>query len=69
MPSHDHELYANVGNVADGQPKLDDFPGSGGPISAVNVRVGNRPTTTAGSGAAHNNVQPTIVFNKIIKAL
>lgn len=69
MPSHDHELYANVGNVADGQPNLDDFPGSGGPISAVNVRVGNRPTTTAGSGAAHNNVQPTIIFNKIIKAL
>lgn len=61
MPSHTHELYANVGNVASGATNLDDWPGSDGPISATQVRVGNQPTTTAGGGQPHNNLQPYIV--------
>jgi microcystin-dependent protein len=65
MPAHTHELYANVGNAASAT-NLDDITGSNN-INATDVRVGDRPTTTTGGGGAHNNLQPYIVLNYIIK--
>lgn len=69
MPSHNHGMgtinrLANVGNVQNGAGNLDDWPGSGGPISATNAVVGNSWTGSmgmTGGGAAHNNLQPYIV--------
>lgn len=77
------QVRANVGDVWSGQPNLDDFPGSGGPISATNVVVGgmtgsitantatNQATTATnqytGGGGSHNNLQPYIVLNYMIK--
>lgn len=78
------QVKANVGDAWTGQPNLDDFPGSGGPISATNVQVGsmtgsitaatatNQATTATnqntGGGGAHNNLQPYITITYIIKA-
>jgi microcystin-dependent protein len=46
-------------------------PGSSSQVSVIND-IHNHPDTfdvgNTGSGTAHNNVQPTIVFNKIIYA-
>lgn len=69
MPSHNHDMgtinrLANVGNVQNGAGNLDDWPGSGGPISATNVVVGNSWTGSmgmTGGGGAHNNLQPYVV--------
>lgn len=42
--------------------------GGGAPLSSSNTTPGGSPTTNStGSDAAHNNVQPTIILNKIIK--
>lgn len=57
MPSHSHTVAPSTGGTA------------------TNARVGGGPATTpgsvatsaAGGGGAHNNVQPTIILNKIIK--
>lgn len=65
MPAHTHELYANVGNAAS-VGNLDDITGSNN-INATDQRVGDRPTTSTGGGGAHNNLQPYIVLNYIIK--
>lgn len=69
MPSHNHDMgtinrLANVGDVQNGAGNLDDWPGSGGPISATNAVVGNSWTGSMGNtggGGAHNNLQPYIV--------
>jgi len=62
MPQHDHTI-----------PLLDDIGGGGGNTvsgrSASGGGVGGTGTTNdTGSGAAHNNVQPTIIANYIIYA-
>lgn len=65
-----YNVRANVGNTANGQTNLDDWAGSAGPLSASNVQVGTGVTGTSGSsgsGTPHNNIQPTIILNKIIK--
>lgn len=56
MPSHTHSVNEPVGQVLPAGPGV----GAAGPVSATT-------TGSAGSGGAHNNVQPTIIFNKIIK--
>lgn len=40
---------------------------AGGSGAAVNTGSGSTNTGSAGSNAAHNNVQPTMILNKIIK--
>jgi len=62
MPSHTHGLIidrATPGSTAN------DFGTSGG--NANNVSSGSGNTSATGGGAAHNNVQPTIILNYIIK--
>lgn len=58
MPAHDHDIY----NAA----------GGGGAYAATVASPADNgqtpyPTESVGSGEAHNNTQPTIIFNKIIK--
>jgi microcystin-dependent protein len=54
MPPHNHIVSA-AGNY------------SGGGNNPVPGSTGDRPSGAAGGGLAHNNVQPTIVLNYIIK--
>jgi microcystin-dependent protein len=65
MPSHTHSPTLNGATVYEG--------GAGANISRnIDVRAG-QPTVTAlinsntGGGGAHNNVQPTMILNYIIK--
>ena len=59
--SNNMQVYANVGNVAASQTNLDDFPGSGGPISATGMQVGamgggiNNTTATNQATTSTNN--------------
>lgn len=55
MPSHSHGLNMTLGGA------------SGGEVNIVNGGGSSTNTGGAGSGAAHNNVQPTIIFNCMIK--
>lgn len=57
MPAHTHNYTAG------GSVKLE---GGGASFSPL-LNSGTSTTTSAGSGEAHNNVQPTFVLNKIIK--
>jgi microcystin-dependent protein len=58
MPSHTHGLIIDSGSE-------DDFGTSGG--NTNNVSSGSGDTNATGGGSAHNNVQPTIILNYIIK--
>ena len=58
MPSHTHGLII-------GSNTEDDFGVSGG--NTNNVSSGSDNTSATGGGSAHNNVQPTIILNYIIK--
>lgn len=61
MPSHNHNANGAASVVANSNNNL--FMGAGNPP------VGNVGTVNStGGGAAHNNVQPTMVLNYIIKA-
>ena len=58
IPPHAHgiDLFQNLSGVDNGnQPR---------PANSTSVTLNTRET---GGGNAHNNVQPTIIFNKIIK--
>jgi microcystin-dependent protein len=47
---------------------LNFFNGSGGSgVTGGNLSAGTVTTTSSGTGAAHNNMQPTFILNKIIK--
>lgn len=63
MPSHDHTT-ANLGVFLG----TETFPtGSGGGTAATtNQSAQSRDTDETGSDTAHNNVQPTIIFNMCI---
>jgi microcystin-dependent protein len=57
MPAHTHNVtYSNVEQAG--------FPSSRGTAGSGES---TRATASAGGGGAHNNVQPTIILNKIIK--
>lgn len=58
MPSHNHDL-SFTSRGSGGSQNVHE-PGSGG--SVINFTTDN-----TGGGAAHNNVQPTIILNYIIK--
>jgi microcystin-dependent protein len=58
MPSHTHGLIIDSDSE-------DDFGTSGGNTNGVSSGSGN--TSATGGGSAHNNVQPTIILNYIIK--
>lgn len=55
MPSHSHGLNLTLG------------VSGGGEVNIVNGGGSSTNTGGAGSGAAHNNVQPTIILNYMIK--
>jgi len=58
IPSHTHGLIIDSASE-------DDFGTSGG--NTNNVSSGSGSTSSTGGGSAHNNVQPTIILNYIIK--
>lgn len=60
MPSHTHGLFIN-----NPTPAPNDFDTTGGEPSGVNKTSGS--TSSTGGDQAHNNVQPTIILNYIIK--
>jgi microcystin-dependent protein len=62
MPSHQHYIYGSKG--------VDDknFDGTGGRVSASDTQNSWNPVTgSAGNDYAHNNIQPYIGINMIIK--
>lgn len=61
MPSHSHNVVSNSGG-ANNQTTLGRTT-TGPSAGPENLNT----TTNAGGGGAHNNVQPTIILNKIIK--
>lgn len=68
MPVHDHG--GRVGGTQNGDYwNVNDGSGGGGyGIAPANNNNGRRMTIPAnGAGGAHNNLQPTIILNKIIK--
>ena len=58
MPSHSHTQVVD-------RDTTNDFNTSGG--NSGGVRNADSPTSITGGGQAHNNVQPTIILNYIIK--
>jgi microcystin-dependent protein len=58
IPSHTHGLIIDSASE-------NDFGTSGG--NTNNVSSGSGDTNATGGGSAHNNVQPTIILNYIIK--
>lgn len=58
MPAHTHGVTYSVASREVGAGNIAEIRGSGG---------GTENTTSAGSDGAHNNVQPTIILNYIIK--
>ena len=81
MPSHSHSgTTSNAGTHTHELPRTNTGDNSGNAIlgrpnltgawttSAAGDHTHSFTTNSVGSGAAHNNVQPTIIFNKIIRA-
>ena len=59
MPTHHHVATATAYNVP---------AGAGATVHAVNGNAGVSLTSDTGGGGAHNNMQPTLLVNKIIRA-
>lgn len=65
MPSHNHSLpNGGTGNTANNPGARFNAQYTNGTAGATASSTG---TGSAGSDGAHNNVQPTIILNKIIK--
>ena len=61
MPSHNHnQVASNTSQGGSGLPLMSNS-------TSVNTGVAGTTQTTGGDGA-HNNTQPTIILNYIIKA-
>jgi microcystin-dependent protein len=60
MPAHTHVAEFTVSNTPGGTAQIS--ANGGGVITSV-----TDTTTSAGGDGAHNNVQPTIILNYIIK--
>jgi microcystin-dependent protein len=56
IPAHLHNFSVSNGTGTNARPAKGDAAGSS-----------TKDTNTAGGGAAHNNVQPTLILNKIVK--
>lgn len=76
LPAHKHLMFADT-NPSDGSPTISNIQqatrgnstgGSGSYVmNGTTLAATLGLTASAGSGTAHNNVQPTIVMNYIIK--
>jgi len=58
LPAHTHNYDQASGTVN---------AGAGGDVSAIASLTPAQATSSTGGGSAHNNVQPTLVLNYIIK--
>lgn len=58
MPSHTHNVGLNI-NAVNVQNAASSY---------IGASTGNWNVSSTGGGQAHNNVQPTMVMNYIIKA-
>lgn len=73
-PQHQHTVSGNAGfSVQGGGSAINVFSGSSSTgFSATGISINSNTTGitigNTGSGSAHNNVQPTLVMNKIIYA-
>lgn len=65
MPSHDHDGVLVTGSNNVGQAS--GAAGFGGPAMGAVTNQSGWLTGLRGGSAAHNNVQPTLILNKIIK--
>ena len=69
MPSHTHNITGTYRKDV-GSPPGGSFPHGSNSGTNTNITAGgflNISNSNTGSGAAHNNVQPTIILNYIIK--
>lgn len=66
MPEHTHQGWAQRTDTS-GDLTGASSTAPGAADKAITTSNTNYATDSAGSGSAHNNVQPTIIFNKIIK--
>lgn len=58
MPTHNHQVTPGLYNVG---------AGAGATVPQLAAGGGSTNTGNKGSGSAHNNVQPTLILNKIIR--
>lgn len=74
MPSHTHTQNAHVHNIT--HRKRNDIPSSGGNTVVTEIGAGSEDNDTdsatatnqnTGGGGAHNNMQPTVFFNAMVK--
>jgi microcystin-dependent protein len=70
-PGHFNQYNIYISGAGDGTAGFPNTPCSSTDAGATPYDIGNSTTgitlANAGSGTAHNNMQPSIVFNKIIK--
>lgn len=72
-PGHAHTVQLRLGTTTGGNTYVMQGEADNSTLTTPNAAVTNTTGITItnanqGSGGAHNNTQPTIVFNKIIKA-
>ena len=65
MPSHSHTVTDTYSNI--GEPNWVRF-GTNGPLYDIDANTRSLSVGSTGGGGAHQNTQPTIILNYIIKA-
>lgn len=63
MPSHTHSIQRETNNASSGSGAIAGWAINGGPSGQTSFQ-----STSSGSGDAHNNIQPSLTFNYIVKA-